>query len=86
PSPPPRRSSDLSMAWAAAVIGIWTCVAPWVVAGDVAHTRSITSNLIAGAVATLIALAAAFTHYRTGHGTDSHADDGRTMAQGRYDR
>ncbi|WP_405829272.1 SPW repeat protein [Streptomyces sp. NBC_01176] len=75
-----------SMAWAAAVIGIWTCVAPWVVAGDVAHTRSITSNLIAGAVATLIALAAAFTHYRTGHGTDSHADDGRTMPQGRYDR
>ena len=30
-----------SMAWAAAAIGIWTCVAPWVVAGDVAHTRSI---------------------------------------------
>ncbi|MEU6621324.1 SPW repeat protein [Streptomyces litmocidini] len=48
-----------SMAWAAAVIGIWTCVAPWVVAGDVAHTRSITSNLITGAVATLLALAAA---------------------------
>ncbi|MFE2672295.1 SPW repeat protein, partial [Streptomyces mirabilis] len=38
---------------------IWTCVAPWVVAGDVAHTRSITSNLITGAIATLLALAAA---------------------------
>lgn len=48
-----------SMAWAAAVIGIWTCVAPWVVAGDVAHTRSITSNLITGVIATLLALAAA---------------------------
>ncbi|MEV6552860.1 SPW repeat protein [Streptomyces sp. NPDC051597] len=48
-----------SMAWAAAAIGIWTCVAPWVVAGDVAHTRSITSNLITGALATLLALAAA---------------------------
>ncbi|RSS81494.1 hypothetical protein EF918_10135 [Streptomyces sp. WAC06614] len=48
-----------SMAWAAAALGIWTCVAPWVVAGDVAHTRSITSNLIAGALATLLALAAA---------------------------
>ncbi|WP_030768245.1 SPW repeat protein [Streptomyces sp. NRRL F-2664] len=48
-----------SMAWAAAVIGIWTCIAPWVVAGDVAHTRSITSNLITGALATLLALAAA---------------------------
>lgn len=48
-----------SMAWAAAVIGIWTCVAPWVVAGDAAHTRSITSNLITGAIATILALAAA---------------------------
>ncbi|MEV7442887.1 SPW repeat protein [Streptomyces sp. NPDC091204] len=48
-----------SMAWAAAAIGIWTCIAPWVVAGDVAHTRSITSNLITGALATLLALAAA---------------------------
>ncbi|MFJ6940401.1 SPW repeat protein [Streptomyces sp. NPDC101132] len=48
-----------SMAWAACALGIWTCVAPWLVAGDVAHTRSITSNLIAGALATLLALAAA---------------------------
>lgn len=48
-----------SMAWAAAAIGVWTCIAPWVVAGDVAHTRSITSNLITGAIATLLALAAA---------------------------
>ncbi|MGW2679080.1 SPW repeat protein [Streptomyces sp. NPDC001436] len=48
-----------STAWAAAAIDIWTCVAPWVVAGDVAHTRSITSNLITGALATLLALAAA---------------------------
>ncbi|MGW6782673.1 SPW repeat protein [Streptomyces sp. NPDC054987] len=48
-----------SMAWAAAAIGIWTCVAPWIVAGDVAHTRSITSNLITGVLATLLALAAA---------------------------
>ncbi|GGT79197.1 MULTISPECIES: SPW repeat protein [Streptomyces] len=48
-----------SMAWAAAAIGIWTCVAPWVVAGDVARTRSITSNLIIGVIATLLALAAA---------------------------
>ncbi|KPI20537.1 SPW repeat-containing protein [Actinobacteria bacterium OV450] len=48
-----------SMAWAAAALGVWTCIAPWVVAGDVAHTRTITSNLITGAVATLLALAAA---------------------------
>ncbi|MEU0788180.1 SPW repeat protein [Streptomyces sp. NPDC006173] len=40
-------------------MGIWTCIAPWVVSGDVAHTRSITSNLITGAIATVLALAAA---------------------------
>ncbi|MFC8583022.1 SPW repeat protein [Streptomyces sp. NPDC057217] len=48
-----------SMAWAAVVIGVWTCFAPWVVAGDVARTRSITSNLIAGAAAALLAFVAA---------------------------
>jgi hypothetical protein len=48
-----------AMAWACAAIGVWTIVAPWAVAGDVAHTRSITSNVITGAVATLVALAAA---------------------------
>ncbi|WP_411103039.1 SPW repeat protein [Streptomyces sp. cmx-4-9] len=48
-----------SMAWAAVAIGIWTCVAPWVVAGDVAQTRSITNNLIIGILATALALAAA---------------------------
>ena len=50
-----------SMAWAATVIGLWTCLAPWAVAGDTAHTRSITSNLITGVIATLLALAAATT-------------------------
>ncbi|MFE2554083.1 SPW repeat protein [Streptomyces sp. NPDC059355] len=48
-----------SMAWAAAAIGVWTCIAPWVVTGDVAQTRSITSNLIIGVIATVLALAAA---------------------------
>jgi hypothetical protein len=56
-----------SMAWAAAAIGIWTCVAPWVVAGDAAHTRSITSNLITGAIATILALAAATAVRDRGH-------------------
>ncbi|MEU6867690.1 SPW repeat protein [Streptomyces sp. NPDC046876] len=45
------------MAWAAA-LGIWVCVGTWVVAGDVAHTRSLTGNFITGAIATLLALAA----------------------------
>ncbi|MFD8425010.1 SPW repeat protein [Streptomyces sp. NPDC059466] len=73
-----------SMAWAAAVIGIWTCVAPWVVAGDVAHTRSITSNLITGAVATVLAIAAAMaahggrkdTHRRGSVSTGTNAGTG----------
>ncbi|MFD9520713.1 SPW repeat protein [Streptomyces sp. NPDC059979] len=63
-----------SMAWAAAAIGIWTCIAPWVVAGDVANARSITSNLITGAIATLLALAAASAardHNTTRHGPAS---------------
>ncbi|MFE5112366.1 SPW repeat protein [Streptomyces sp. NPDC056663] len=71
-----------SMAWAAAAIGIWTCVAPWVVAGDVAHTRSIISNLIIGVIATLLALAAAFAaRDRTDHprGARPGAREQRTM-------
>ncbi|MET8421902.1 SPW repeat protein, partial [Streptomyces sp. NPDC005134] len=70
-----------SMAWAAAVIGIWTCVAPWVVAGDVAHTRSIISNLITGVIATLLALAAASAaRDRTDNrGTRPGAREHRTM-------
>ena len=69
-----------SMAWAAAAIGIWTCVAPWVVAGDVARTRSITSNLITGAIATLLALAAAsMAQHQHQHRADrGHPVDRRT--------
>ncbi|WP_436789038.1 SPW repeat protein [Yinghuangia sp. YIM S10712] len=48
-----------AMAWAAAAIGIWTIVAPWAIAGDVSSTRSVTSNVITGAVAVLCALALA---------------------------
>ncbi|MFD8789378.1 SPW repeat protein [Streptomyces vinaceus] len=48
-----------SPAWAAAAIGVWTCVAPWVVTGGVAQPRSITSYLIVGVIATPLALAAA---------------------------
>ncbi|MET8413387.1 SPW repeat protein [Streptomyces sp. NPDC005195] len=86
-----------SMAWAAAVIGIWTCVAPWVVAGDVAHTRSITSNLITGAIATVLAIAAAVathghaegrrgTRDRDDRRSTRNQDDRRAMPLGRDDR
>ncbi|KOU15088.1 membrane protein [Streptomyces sp. WM6372] len=48
-----------AMAWTAVAIGAWTIVAPWVIAGDVSTTRSVLSNVIAGAVALLLALAMA---------------------------
>ncbi|WP_030559947.1 SPW repeat protein [Streptomyces aureocirculatus] len=46
------------MAWAACALGVWTIVAPWVVAGDMSTTRTVVSNVITGVVATLLALAA----------------------------
>ncbi|MFD3839551.1 SPW repeat protein [Streptomyces sp. NPDC058642] len=47
-----------SMAWAACALGIWTMVAPWAVAGDVSTTRSGVNNIIVGAIALLLGLAA----------------------------
>ncbi|MDX3453367.1 SPW repeat protein [Streptomyces sp. ME02-8801-2C] len=44
-------------AWAAAMIGLWTIVAPWVVAGNVDTTRTVVNNIIVGIVALLLALA-----------------------------
>jgi hypothetical protein len=48
-----------SMAWAAAALGAWTVVAPWVVAGNVDTTRTIVNNVIVGLLALLLALGAA---------------------------
>ncbi|MGW7053185.1 SPW repeat protein [Streptomyces sp. NPDC054887] len=48
-----------SMAWAAAAIGAWTIVSPWVVSGNVDTTRSVVSNVIVGCVALLLAVAMA---------------------------
>ncbi|MEU3776186.1 SPW repeat protein [Streptomyces sp. NPDC032472] len=48
-----------AMAWTAVVIGAWTILAPWLIAGNVDTTRTIVSNVIAGAVALLCALAMA---------------------------
>ncbi|MDQ0582061.1 SPW repeat protein [Streptomyces rishiriensis] len=44
-------------AWAAAMIGIWTIVAPWVVAGNVDTTRTVVNNIIVGIIALVLALA-----------------------------
>ncbi|QBI54448.1 SPW repeat protein [Streptomonospora litoralis] len=45
------------MSWAAVGIGVWTIVAPWVVAGPAAVGGTILSNVIAGGVGILMALA-----------------------------
>ncbi|TQE28073.1 hypothetical protein Sipo8835_16810 [Streptomyces ipomoeae] len=47
-----------SMAWAACALGVWTIIAPWVVAGNVDTTRTVTNNVITGVIALLLALAA----------------------------
>jgi hypothetical protein len=43
--------------WAACLIGVWSIVAPWVVSGSVATTRTIVSNVVVGALALCLALA-----------------------------
>lgn len=48
-----------AMGWAALGVGVWTIVAPWVVAGDVNTTSTVASNVAVGAVATCLALATA---------------------------
>ncbi|MEU5643783.1 SPW repeat protein [Streptomyces milbemycinicus] len=44
------------MAWAAALLGVWAIIAPWVVSGSVATMRTIISNVVVGAVALVLAL------------------------------
>ncbi|MFE9647529.1 SPW repeat protein [Streptomyces sp. NPDC006365] len=62
-----------SMAWAACALGVWTIIAPWVVAGDVTSTRSIVSNVTVGTVALLLGLAASAAARQT----DSRRSTGR---------
>jgi hypothetical protein len=45
------------LSWAAVALGVWTIIAPWVVAGNVDTTRTVTSNVIVGAVLVLTGLA-----------------------------
>ncbi|MUL40533.1 hypothetical protein FZ103_04950 [Streptomonospora sp. PA3] len=44
------------MSWAAVGIGVWTIIAPWLVAGPTAAVAPIISNVVAGGVAVLLAL------------------------------
>ncbi|MEV6759215.1 SPW repeat protein [Streptomyces sp. NPDC051105] len=62
-----------SMPWAACVMGAWTIIAPWAVAGDVSTTKSIVNNVIVGIVGLLLAMTASAIarenhSSRTGHG------------------
>jgi hypothetical protein len=45
------------MGWAAALIGVWACIAPWVVSGQPATTGSEASNVAVGFLAIVLALA-----------------------------
>ncbi|MFI9390033.1 SPW repeat protein [Streptomyces bauhiniae] len=60
-------------AWAAALIGVWMIVAPWVVAGNVATTRTIISNIVVGAVGLILALMAGVAASKTDRRTDQAA-------------
>jgi hypothetical protein len=55
-----------AMAWAATLIGVWTCVSPWAVAGNVHTTRTIWSNCVTGGVAILLGLMVVGAAGRTG--------------------
>lgn len=48
-----------SMAWAACALSVWTIIAPWVVVGNVATTKTIINNVVIGAIGLLVALMAA---------------------------
>ncbi|MER6615647.1 SPW repeat domain-containing protein, partial [Streptomyces xantholiticus] len=57
-----------AMAWTACAIGAWTIISPWVVAGDMATTRSVVNNIIVGVVALLCGLAMAAAAGTRGEG------------------
>lgn len=52
----PAYERTHGMGWAAVLVGIWTIIAPWVVAGNAAVTKTEVSNIITGAVAAVLAL------------------------------
>ncbi|MFF1446294.1 SPW repeat protein [Streptomyces sp. NPDC058295] len=65
-------------AWAAAMIGVWTIVAPWVVAGNVDTTRTVVNNIIVGVIALVLALATA-----SAAGDTDRGDRGRSARMAR---
>ncbi|MDT0546461.1 SPW repeat protein [Streptomyces lonegramiae] len=69
------------MAWAAALLGVWTIIAPWVVSGAVATMRTIISNVVVGAVALVLALAASSLAQKAAPGSQGRR--GTTARAGR---
>ncbi|MGW2600643.1 SPW repeat protein [Streptomyces klenkii] len=55
----PAYERTHAMSWAALCLGAWTIISPWVVSGHAFATAAVVSNVIAGAVACLVALALA---------------------------
>ncbi|WP_060888123.1 SPW repeat protein [Streptomyces caniscabiei] len=60
-------------AWTAALLGLWTVIAPWMVAGDVDTTRTVVNNVVVGVVALLLALAASAAAGETDRGSRSRS-------------
>jgi hypothetical protein len=55
-------------AWAAALLGVWTIISPWVVAGNVDTTRTVVNNVIVGAIGLILALVSAAAAGETDRG------------------
>ncbi|REF37459.1 SPW repeat protein [Thermasporomyces composti] len=49
--------STHGLSWVVPILGVWTIISPWLVAGTMETTRSIVTNVVAGAVMTLLGLA-----------------------------
>ncbi|MEU2110997.1 SPW repeat protein [Streptomyces sp. NPDC019507] len=65
-----------AMAWCAIVIGAFTIFSPWIVAGNVAVTGSVVSNVIVGIVALCIGVAMAAMTDRPGSLRPARASGG----------
>ena len=68
------------MSWAALGVGVWTIIAPWVVAGSVDTTSTIVSNCVVGGVAAFLALCTAVMGVS---GRNMSGAGRRSMAAGR---
>ncbi|GFH37549.1 SPW repeat protein [Streptomyces pacificus] len=71
-----------AMAWCAIVIGTFVTFSPWIVAGNVAVTGSVVSNVVTGMVAVFIGVAMAGITDRSGAPRSAQASGGRSGGPG----